>query len=124
MMPTTRFQYLLLGPLLLILLTAGCAGGPDGPGLSGVYLTWDDVINRWIGKNRVDLQIEIGPPTFHQKEVDGMKELRWDMTIPTLPGMAEQYNTLPMYGFDVNCQLVFVVNENDIVVSGHRIGCD
>ena len=124
-MRTRRFQRLLLGPVLLLLLTAGCAGGPDGPGLSGVYLTWDDVINRWIGKNKADLQIEIGPPTMHQKEsADGFTEMKWDMTIPTLPGMAEQFNTLPMYGANVSCQLVFIADPNDIIVSGHRIGCD
>lgn len=120
-----RAGCLLLAPVLLALLTAGCATGQSDPGLTGVYLTWDDVINRWIGKQKADLQIEIGPPTFHQKEsADGYTEMRWDMTIPTLPGMAEQYNTLPMYGANVNCQLVFIADPNGVVVSGHRIGCD
>lgn len=110
--------------LVLMLFIAGCETGPQ-PGLTGIYNTWDDVINRWIGKKKEDLYYEIGPPNMHpHTSADGYEEMKWDMTIPSLPGMAEQYGTLPLYGQNVNCQLVFVADPNGIIVSGHRIGCD
>ena len=47
-----------------------------------MYSTWDDVINRWIGKQKADLYLELGPPNLHPKEAeDGTIEMVWDMTI-------------------------------------------
>ena len=44
----------------------------------------------------------------------------WDMTIPSLPGLAEEYTTLPLYGAYTSCRLVFVADPKG-VISGHRI---
>lgn len=129
-MRTTR-----AGPRLAVLLvavaladgvTVGCAtDDPKDPSVKGIYQTWDDVINRWIGQPKDKLFYELGPPTFHQKEsTDGFSEMMWDMTIPSLPGQAEAYGTLPLYGMDVNCKLVFIADQDDIIRSGRRIGCD
>lgn len=91
---------------------------------AGIYRTWDDVINRWIGQPRDKLGYELGPETFHKESTDGSTELVWDMTYPNAAGQAEMYNTLPLYGGNVNCKLVFIVDQDDIVRAGHRVGCD
>lgn len=110
------------------LAAAGCAETPEelkkDPVDRGIYQTWDDVINRWIGQKRELLGDELGPPTFHKEAADGTTELIWDMTYPNAPGQAQMYNLLPLYGGNVNCKLVYIVNPDGIVVSGHRIGCD
>jgi hypothetical protein len=93
------------------------------PVASGIYQTWDDVVNRWIGQPEDKLGYEFGPPTFHKESSDGFTELVWDMTYPNASGQAEMYNTLPLYG-GVNCSLVFIVDQDHIVRSGRRIGCD
>ena len=107
------------GPPLVVLalLTAGCAtDDPKDPSLKGVYQTWDDVIARWIGQPKDKLFYEIGPPNFHQKESsDGYTEMMWDMTIPSMPGQAEAFNTLPLYGADVNCKLIFIADQDGLV---------
>lgn len=111
--------------LILGVLTGltGCAASGD-PGVAGIYRTWDDVINRWIGKPKTDLYYELGPPNLHPKERDdGTTEMVWDMTIDRMPGQADEYYTLPLYS-GVNCQLVFFSNREGIITSGHRIGCD
>jgi hypothetical protein len=101
----------------------GCAGSRD-PGVAGIYQTWDDVIDRWIGKPKTDLYYELGPPNLHPKELDdGTTEMVWDMTIDRMPGQADDYRTLPLYS-GVNCQLVFVSNRDGIIIAGRRIGCD
>lgn len=110
--------------LLAGLLAAGCASQPQ-PGAAGPYQTWDDVVNRWIGKNKVDLYYEIGPPNLHPKESgDGMVEMVWDFSIDRMPGQADDFNLLPMYGSTSNCKLVFFADANGVIRSGHRIGCD
>lgn len=57
--------------------------------LAEVYQTWDDVITPWIGQQNVDLYYELGLQRFHKEARDGMEELLWDMTMPSLPGQAE-----------------------------------
>ncbi len=108
------------------LFTAGCATeDPKDPSLKGIYQTWDDVVNRWIGQPKDKLFYEIGPPTYHQKESsDGYTEMMWDMTLSSLPGQAESFGTLPLYGTDVNCKLVFIADQDGIIRSGRRVGCD
>jgi hypothetical protein len=109
--------------LSLILLNGGCATG-RGPVLTGVYQTWDDVIYRWIGQRKVDLYYELGPPQFHKEAPDGTEELIWDMTLPSLPGLAEIYGTLPLYGSILDCRLFFFVTAQGVIKSGQRVGCD
>jgi hypothetical protein len=108
--------------LFFFLLISGCATD-KGPGLAGVYQTWDDVITRWIGRQKSDLYLELGPPQFHKESQDGMEELVWDMTLPSLPGQAELYDTLPLYG-GVDCRLFFFADTQGIIKSGQRVGCD
>ena len=107
----------------LICLSLGCASAKD-PGVKGVYPTWDDVIQRWIGKPVSDLYLELGPPNLHPKELgDGMTEMVWDYGIDRMPGQADEYGLLPMYGFE-NCQLTFLADQKGIVQSGKRNGCE
>ncbi|HXF93793.1 MAG TPA: hypothetical protein VNK46_13655 [Nitrospiraceae bacterium] len=102
---------------------AGCAASRD-PGVAGIYRTWDDVIDRWIGKPKTELYYELGPPNLHPKELDdGMIEMVWDMTIDRMPGQADEYHTLPLYG-GVSCRLVFFADREGIITAGRRIGCD
>ena len=107
----------------LICLVLGCASGKD-PGVKGPYSTWDDVINRWIGKPVPDLYLELGPPNLHPHEVEeGMTEMVWDFGIDRMPGQADEYGLLPMYGFE-NCHLYFFADREGIVRSGKRVGCE
>ncbi|MGD9729637.1 MAG: hypothetical protein AB7R40_01670 [Nitrospiraceae bacterium] len=107
----------------LICLALGCAAGKD-PGVKGPYNTWDDVINRWIGKPVPDLYLELGPPNLHPHEVEeGMTEMVWDFGIDRMPGQADEYGLLPMYGFE-NCHLYFFADQKEIVRSGKRVGCE
>lgn len=112
-----------LAIFLLFPAISTCKVGPD-PGVAGIYRTWDDVISRWIGKHKEDLYLELGPPNLHPKEAeDGTIEMVWDMTIDRMPGQADEYNTLPLYG-GVNCQLIFFADKEGIVTSGRRNGCE
>lgn len=108
--------------LSFFLLISGCATD-KGPGLAGVYQTWDDVITRWIGQQKSDLYLELGPPHFHKEARDGAEELVWDMTLPSLPGQAEFYDTLPLYG-GIDCRLVFFADTQGVITSGRREGCE
>jgi hypothetical protein len=112
----------LLAVLSVMLLIAGCAKD-RGPGLAGIYQTWDEVITRWIGRQKVDLYYELGPPQFHKQAQDGVEELVWDMTLPSLPGQAEIYNTLPLYG-GLDCRLFFFADQAGLITSGRRMGCE
>jgi hypothetical protein len=94
-------KWLVLAVSFLLLPTWGCVAARD-PVLAGVYQTWDDVVDRWIGKHKTDLFLELRPPQFHKEADDGMEELVWDMTLPSMPGQAEIYDTLPFYG-GVDC---------------------
>ena len=109
--------------LLLLSATSACTTGSD-PGVSGIYQTWDDVVNRWIGKHKEDLYLELGPPNLHPKEAeDGTSEMVWDMTIDRMPGQADEYYTLPLYG-GVDCRLIFFADKEGTITSGHRNGCE
>jgi hypothetical protein len=109
--------------LLLLSATSACTTGSD-PGVSGIYQTWDDVVNRWIGKHKEDLYLELGPPNLHPKEAeDGTSEMVWDMTIDRMPGQADEYHTLPLYG-GVDCRLIFFADKEGTITSGHRNGCE
>jgi hypothetical protein len=109
--------------MLWLVLAQGCAAGSQ-PGLTGVYQTWDDVITRWIGAHKNDLYYELGPPTFHPETLkDGEEEMVWDLTIASMPGQAEQYNTLPLYTSQ-DCKLVFIADTKGIIRNGRRLGCD
>jgi hypothetical protein len=116
---TLIFLPSLLGLMLLI----GSCGTDRTPGLAGIYQTWDDVVTRWIGRQKADLYLELGPPQFHKQSGDGMEELVWDMTLPSLPGQAEIYGTLPLYG-GVDCRLFFFADPEGLIRAGHRDGCD
>ena len=108
--------------LASVVLNGGCATD-RGPVLAGVYQTWDDVVTRWIGQQKVDLYYELGPPQFHKEAQDGMEELVWDMTLPSLPGQAEIYGTLPLYG-SIDCRLFFFVDGQGVIKAGRLVGCD
>lgn len=112
----------LVASLSLVLLNGGCATD-RGPGLAGIYQTWDDVVTRWIGQQKTDLYYELGPPQFHKEAQDGMEELVWDMTLSSLPGQAEIYNTLPLYG-GLDCRLFFFADAEGLIKSGRRVGCE
>ena len=112
----------LLAVLSVMLLISGCAKD-RGPGVAGIYQTWDEVITRWIGRQKVDLYYELGPPQFHKQAQDGVEELVWDMTLPSLPGQAEIYNTLPLYG-GLDCRLFFFADQAGLITSGRRMGCE
>ena len=107
----------------LLLLSGGCVTDQK-PVLARVYQTWDGVITRWIGQQKVDLYYELGPPQFHKEAQDGMEELVWDMTLPSLPGQAEIYGTLPLYGSIVDCRLFFFADAQGVIKAGRRVGCD
>jgi hypothetical protein len=110
---------------LVIGSPSGCATGPPDPGVQGNYQTWDDVIKRWIGKRRDHLFYELGPPNLHDRQLDhGYVEMMWDMALPSMQGQANEYGTLPMYGSDLDCKLAFVANDQGVIVTGRRIGCD
>ncbi|MEP7152047.1 MAG: hypothetical protein ABI856_10075 [Nitrospira sp.] len=47
----------------------------------------------------------------------------WDMTIDRMPGQADEYNTLPLYG-GVDCRLIFFADKEGMVTSGRRNGCE
>jgi hypothetical protein len=107
----------------LLLIVFGCASGND-PGVKGNYATWDDVIDRWIGKQVSDLYLELGPPNLHPHEIEeGMTEMVWDFGVDRMPGQADEYGLLPMYGAE-NCRLAFFADSKGIVRSGKRIGCE
>ncbi|MGQ0809630.1 MAG: hypothetical protein ACT4OO_00185 [Nitrospiraceae bacterium] len=107
----------------VVCLMPGCGSGPQ-PGVAGIYNTWDDVVNRQIGAKTQELYYELGPPNLHPHALEhGMTEMVWDMTIDRMPGQADNYNTLPLYGGNA-CRLVFIADKDEIVQSGRRIGCD
>ena len=112
----------LTAALAVAVLSSSCAID-RGPVLSGTYQTWDDVITRWIGQPKMDLVHELGPPQFHHGAPDGQEELVWDMTLTRMPGQAEYYETLPLYG-GVDCRLFFSANAQGVITSGRRVGCN
>lgn len=117
-------KYLPAVAILLLLSEISACKTISDPGVSGIYQTWDDVVARWIGKHKADLYVELGPPNLHPKEAeDGTSEMVWDMTIDRMPGQADEYHTLPLYG-GVDCRLIFFADKEGMVTSGRRNGCE
>ncbi len=93
--------------------------------VTGPYKTWDEVISRWIGGRTSDLYVELGPPNLHPHELDnGMTEMAWDFGIDRMPGQADAYELLPIYGQDVNCQIHFFADAKGIIRKGEKVGCE
>jgi hypothetical protein len=91
----------------------------------GPYKTWDDVISRWIGGRTSDLYVELGPPNLHPHELDNrMTEMVWDFGIDRMPGQADVYDLLPLYGENVNCQIHFFADAKGIITKGEKVGCE
>jgi hypothetical protein len=92
--------------------------------VAGPYQTWDDVIKRWVGGQVTDLYVELGPPNLHPHQMeDGTIQMVWDFAIDRMPGQADAYELLPLYGMNVNCQLHFFADQNGKILRGERVGC-
>lgn len=92
--------------------------------VAGPYQTWDDVIKRWVGGQVTDLYVELGPPNLHPHQMeDGTIQMVWDFAIDRMPGQADAYELLPLYGTNVNCQLHFFADQNGKILRGERVGC-
>ena len=92
--------------------------------VAGPYQTWDDVIKRWVGAQVTDLYVELGPPNLHPHQMeDGTIQMVWDFAIDRMPGQADAYELLPLYGTNVNCQLHFFADQNGKILRGERVGC-
>ncbi|HKC92961.1 MAG TPA: hypothetical protein VKB81_02970 [Nitrospira sp.] len=113
--------------LMLCMAISGCATESKDAAkrdVAGPYQTWDDVIKRWVGGQVTDLYVEIGPPNLHPHlHEDGTVEMVWDFSIDRMPGQADAYNLLPLYGSDVNCQLHFIADTKGTILRGERVGC-
>jgi hypothetical protein len=108
--------------LVVLPLLIACAS-TLGPGVAGIYESWDDVITRWIGKSKEALYYELGPPNLHAVQLtDKQTELVWDMTIDRMPGQADEYGLLPLTRSQI-CRLLFIADHEGIIRSGKRIGC-
>lgn len=93
--------------------------------VAGPYQTWDDVIKRWVGGQVTDLYVELGPPNLHPHELEnGTTEMVWDFGIDRMPGQADAFNLLPLYGGDVNCQIHFFADPKGTILRGERVGCE
>lgn len=113
--------------LLLCAAIIGCATESKDAAkrdVTGPYQTWDDVIKRWVGGQVTDLYVEIGPPNLHpHSHEDGTVEMVWDFSIDRMPGQADAYNLLPLYGSNVNCQLHFFADTKGTILRGEKVGC-
>ena len=122
--PITRVTVFVL---MLCMAISGCATESKDAAkrdVAGPYQTWDDVIKRWVGGQVTDLYVEIGPPNLHPHlHEDGTVEMAWDFSIDRMPGQADAYNLLPLYGSDVNCQLHFFADTKGTILRGERVGC-
>lgn len=108
---------------------AGCATGESKDAakrdVAGPYQTWDSVIKRWVGGQVSDLYVELGPPNLHPHQMeDGTIQMVWDFGIDRMPGQADAYDLLPLYGGTVNCQLYFFADQKGTILRGERIGCE
>jgi hypothetical protein len=91
----------------------------------GPYRTWNDVISRWVGGQVTDLYVELGPPNLHPHELEnGAIEMVWDFGIDRMPGQADEFNLLPLYGGNVNCQIHFIADPKGTILRGERVGCE
>ena len=89
------------------------------------YQTWDEVINRWVGGQVSDLYVELGPPNLHpHQSEDGTIQMIWDFSIDRMPGQADAFNLLPLYGGNVNCQIHFFADLTGKILKGERVGCE
>ena len=113
--------------LVLCLAVSGCATESKDAAkrdVAGPYQTWDDVISRWVGGQVSDLDVELGPPNLHPHLMeDGTIQMVWDFSIDRMPGQADAYNLLPLYGEDVNCQIHFFADQTGKILRGERVGC-
>ncbi|HEU4686415.1 MAG TPA: hypothetical protein VFS39_18045 [Nitrospira sp.] len=108
----------------LILMTAACVTDKNPRDVAGPYQTWDDVIKRWIGGNTDDLYVELGPPNLHPHlHENGLIEMVWDFGIDRMPGQADAFNLLPLYGGNVNCQVHFFADQKGVIKDGNLVGC-
>jgi hypothetical protein len=111
-----------LSILRVLPLLIACASTP-GPGVAGIYASWDDVIARWIGQSKEALYYELGPPNLHAiQRTDKQTELVWGVTIDWMPGQADEYGLLPL-ACSQTCRLLFIADQDGIIESGQRIGC-
>ena len=93
--------------------------------VAGPYKTWDDVISRWVGGKDTDLYVELGPPNLHPQELENRTtEMIWDFGIDRMPGQADAFNLLPLYGGNVNCQIHFFADPQGTILRGERVGCE
>ena len=93
--------------------------------VAGPYQTWDEVINRWVGGQVSDLYVELGPPNLHpHQSEDGTIQMIWDFSIDRMPGQADAFNLLPLYGGNVNCQIHFFADLTGKILKGERVGCE
>jgi hypothetical protein len=118
---------ILYGVCLAGVLLSGCATESKDAAkrdVAGPYQTWDDVITRWVGGQATDLYVELGPPNLHPHLMeDGTIQMVWDFGIDRMPGQADAYNLLPLYGSDVNCQIHFFTDQAGKILRGNRVGC-
>jgi hypothetical protein len=54
---------------------------------------------------------------------DGTIVMVWDFGIDRMPGQADAYDLLPLYGGNVNCQLHFFADVKGTILRGERVGC-
>lgn len=112
---------------LAAVIATGCATESKDAAkrdVAGPYQTWDDVIKRWVGGQVTDLYVELGPPNLHPHQMeDGTTQLVWDFAVDRMPGQADAYELLPLYGHNVNCQLHFFADQNGKILRGERVGC-
>jgi hypothetical protein len=122
-MASLKHAAMILGCLWL--LTGGCTPDRSKRDVAGPYKTWNDVIERWIGGNTADLYVELGPPNLHSLELEnGMTEMVWDYAIDRMPGQADYYDLLPLYGENMDCQVHFFADAEGVVREGHLVGCE
>ena len=123
--PPTKPGILLV--LVLSMVVVGCATESKDAAkrdVAGPYQTWDDVITRWVGGQVTDLYVELGPPNLHPHQLeDGTIQMVWDFAIDRMPGQADAYELLPLYGSNVNCQLHFFADQTGKILRGERVGC-
>jgi hypothetical protein len=53
-----------------------------------------------------------------------MTEMVWDFSIDRMPGQADAYNLLPLYGSITNCQIHFFADAGEKIVKGEKVGCE
>ena len=83
----------------------------------GPYRTWNDVISLWVEGRVTDLSVELGPPDLHPHELEnGAIEMVWYFGIDRMPDQADEFNLLPLYGGNVNCQIHFFADPKGTIL--------